>query len=126
VGCLGVLTLFAGLAIGVTMLVFSLIKSSDVYKESVAAATASEQVQEVLGTPVEPAWYLMGNINTSGSSGNADITVPISGPNGKAWVYAVAEKSGGKWTFSMLTVQIAETQARINLLEPEERVPDQP
>ncbi len=52
-----------------------------------------------------------------GASGQADIAIPISGPKGKATIYAVATKSGGKWTYSKLTVQVVGGGDEIDLNE---------
>jgi hypothetical protein len=59
----------------------------------------------------------MGNINISGSSGEADLAIPISGPEDKGTIYAVAEKSAGRWIYSILEVEIKTTGERIDLLE---------
>ncbi len=70
-----------------------------------------------LGTPVEVGLLTTGNISTSGSSGEADLAIPISGPKGGATVYVVASKSEGEWIFSTLVVGLKEGGERINLLE---------
>ncbi len=53
----------------------------------------------------------------NGGSGEADLAIPISGPKGKATIYAVATKSGGKWTYSKLTVQVVGGGDEIDLNE---------
>jgi hypothetical protein len=59
----------------------------------------------------------MGSISVSGSSGQADLAIPISGPIGKGTIYAVASKAAGQWTFSKLVVEIKATKERIDLIE---------
>lgn len=97
--------------------VFSLMKSSDAYKDAVARTRADPAVQAAIGTPIEEGLFITGNINTSSSSGEADLAIPVSGPKGSATIYLVATKSAGAWNFSSLVVEIRNTGERINLLE---------
>jgi len=117
-GCLVPVVVCGGGIALIVSLVFGVIKSSDVYTKSLAAAKANAQVQAAIGQPIEPGFLVTGNINVSGSSGNADISYPIKGPKGSATVYAVAEKAAGEWTFSTLDVAIDATGDRIDLLSP--------
>jgi hypothetical protein len=115
-GCLTMLVLAVGFVALIFTFVFGLMKSSDVYKEALARATASSAVIEALGTPIEPGFFAGGNIETSGPSGSANLSIPIAGPKGKGTIYLEARKSAGKWEFSLLTVEIAQTGQRIDLL----------
>ena len=117
VGCLGMIVLFIGFIAIILFSVFGFMKSSDAYKIAVEESKSHPAIIEVLGTPIEEGLFVSGNINISGSSGNADIAIPISGPNGEATIYAVAAKSAGKWTFSILEAEIKGTGERLNLLE---------
>jgi hypothetical protein len=117
VGCLGALALFAAGVALVMMLVFGMMKSSDVYKFALAETKAATAVQEIIGIPVEEGMFVSGNINVSGGSGQADISIPISGPGGKATIYVVAAKSSGQWIISTLIVEIEASGHRINLME---------
>ena len=117
VGCLGLLTISVGFVSVIFFFVFSLMKSSDVYKEAIVIAEAHPSVQEAIGTPLKEGTFVSGNLNTSGPSGEADLAIPISGPNGKGTIYAVAEKSAGQWNFSILVVELKETGKRLDLLD---------
>jgi hypothetical protein len=119
-GCLGPLVGCGGLIAVVFSLVFGMIKSSAPYTESLAAAQADTRVQAALGQPIEPGFFVTGNINTSGSSGHADIAYEITGPQGTATVLAVADKTAGTWTFTTLEVQPGGSGERIDLLESKE------
>ena len=90
-------------------------KQSDVYKLAVARAKSDARVTAALGTPISEGWLLSGKTSMTGGSGEADLTIPISGPKGKADIYAVATKSGGQWNFSKLSVKIAKTGETIDL-----------
>jgi hypothetical protein len=109
--------LLAGFVTAIIFMVFGFMKSSDVYKDAVAVAKANPAVQTAIGAPVEERLPITGKINTSGVSGQANLAIPISGPDGRAIIYAVATKSSGRWRFSTLVVEIKDTRQRIDLLE---------
>jgi hypothetical protein len=119
VGCVGLLAIGVGVVLLIVSLVFGAIKSSDAYKEAVAKASASSAVIRELGQPIETGWLVGGTINVSGSSGDADLTIPISGPKGSGTIFAVATKSGGQWTFTKLQVETEGSSTRIDLLVPD-------
>lgn len=117
VGCLGLLGLFAAFVVLLVGLVFGLMKSSDAYKGALARAAADPAVQEAIGTPVEAGLFVTGNINVSGSTGQADLAIPIRGPDGRGTIHVVAAKAAGQWQFSTLVVEINGSDLRLNLLE---------
>ncbi len=90
----------------IVFFVFSVIKSSDAYKTALTRAKEDQRVVSALGTPIKEGLVPSGKTNVNGPSGEADIAIPISGPKGKATIYAVGTKSVGKWQFSKLAVQI--------------------
>jgi hypothetical protein len=99
----------------IAAVVFGAMKSTDVYKTAVATAKAHPAVTEVLGTPVEEGMFLSGNTNVTDASGNADLSIPISGPKGKGKIFVVASKSAGRWTYTTMVVEIAKSGERIDL-----------
>src|SRR6266581_3118347 len=114
-GCLILFALAALFAICIVFFVFSVMKSSDAYKIAVARAKSDERVVAALGTPISEGMFTSGKTNVNGPSGEADIAIPISGPKGKATIYAVATKSAGTWTFSKLAVQVEGSSEMIDL-----------
>jgi hypothetical protein len=115
--------LFAGFIVLILAIVFGMIKSSDAYNDALAMARANPHVEDALGSPIEAGLLVAGNINVSGSSGSADLAIPVSGPDGKGTIYVVASKSAGRWTFRKLVVDIEATGERIDLIE--DRLPVQ-
>jgi len=116
----GVLVLALGIAafIGAILVVVeSSFQHSDCYVLALARTRSNLHVGEKIGQPITPGWFATGNINVSGSSGNADISIPISGPKGKGTIYLVAQKRAGNWTFETLQVEIDGEPDRIDLLE---------
>lgn len=116
-GCTGALFFFVAFALAIFFFVVGVIKTSDVYKQAMIMAVSNQAVADKIGSPIEPGWYLMGDIHVSGPSGNAQISIPIHGPKGSATVYAIATKVAGLWTFSVLEVEITASGERVKLLE---------
>jgi hypothetical protein len=117
-----VAALFVG---GILLLVETSFQHSGFYGDALTRARANPQVIAAIGEPIEAGWLASGSVNTSGPSGNADISIPIKGPKGKGTVYVVAKKSAGKWGFQTLQVELAGQADRIDLLKPDEHVPSE-
>ena len=109
--------LVAGFFFFIIAIVFGAMKSSDAYKMALARAKADPRVVSALGSPISDGFFPMGKTNVSGTSGQADMTVSLSGPKGKGTLYFVASKFAGQWTFSKLMVEITDTGQRIDLIE---------
>jgi hypothetical protein len=103
---------------GITLIVggvFGVIKSSEPYQHAVALAQADPQVTAALGTPVKPGFFAAGNINLNNDDGTANITVPVSGPNGSGNIYVKATKTDGVWSYQTLAFEKAGSQERVDL-----------
>lgn len=104
-GCLAVVVtacLFIG---SVFVIAHVALRSSDAYQIALATAQRDSSVGGALGTPIRPGWLTTGQVHANGTSGEADLKIPITGPRGSATIEARAEKSAGKWTFSVLRVR---------------------
>lgn len=113
--CLTPLVLGGAFVAFLVLVIFGAMKQTDVYQTALARAKADQRVTNALGTPIEEGWFLSGNTKVSGSSGEADLTIPISGPKGKGTIYAVATKFAGEWTYSKLVVKIDSTGETLDL-----------
>ena len=116
---LGCLTLIFLIGVFVTVLltiITTSFHSSDVYQQAMAKATENLQVREQIGEPVQSAWFITGQLHVNGSSGNADFSIPISGPRGKGLIRAVAYKTGGIWRFTYFQVSVEGQPGNIDLL----------
>ena len=118
VGCLTLIVLFAAFVGGIIFVATSAMKSSDAYKLAMAKAQSNPLVQQKLGTPIEAGMFVSGSVNVEGTSGKADITIPISGPKGKGSIYVDATKFAGEWKFNRLEVEIDGETDHIDLLQP--------
>lgn len=87
------LLLGAGVIALIVTLVMGTVKSSTPYTMALAQAKADPAVIAELGTPIEAGWYVTGSISTSGQNGNADLSIPIHGPNKSATLHVIALKS---------------------------------
>lgn len=117
VGCLTPLLCCGGFVTVILGVVFGAIKSSDVYTEAMKRARASQEVIALTGEPIEAGMFPTGNIAIHNLRGNADLTIPISGPKGHASLRAVAERNNGPWEFSKLEV-VSNAGVRIDLRGP--------
>ncbi len=116
-GCLTLIVLFLAFIAGIFAIVEASFKSSDVYTHALAQANANSHVSDAIGKPLKPGWFISGSINVSGDSGDADISIPISGPKGKGTIYAVAKKVAGAWQYETLQVEVDGQPDRIDLLQ---------
>jgi Cytochrome oxidase complex assembly protein 1 len=116
-GCFTVALLFLAFIGSIIVVVFSAMKSTDVYKEALARAKSDPAVIEALGSPIKDGFLVSGNTNVNGGSGESNLAIPISGPNRKGTIYVSATKSLGRWNYSGLVVEVGQTHERIDLLQ---------
>ena len=116
VGCFSMLLLFVAFVVSIALIVFSAVKATDVYKDALARAKVNPSVIQMLGSPIKEGFLVSGNTNVNGASGEANLSIPISGPKGKGTIYVAANKSLGEWNYSGLVVEIEKTHERIDLL----------
>jgi Cytochrome oxidase complex assembly protein 1 len=102
--------------VGIFTLIMGAMRSSDVAKEAIARAQASQLVAQRLGAPISEGWLISGSINVSPGAGDADLSLPISGPKGKGTVYVRAQKSAGTWAYIMMVATTEGSNDRIDLL----------
>lgn len=111
------LALFAAFIAAIFAFVFGMMKSSEPYQMALTRAAANPQIVQALGEPIESGYFVQGNINTNGLSGEAALAIPLKGPKGAAKVYVEATRSAGQWDYKTLVVQIEGGNQRIDLLE---------
>jgi len=96
------LAMLAAFVVGIVFLAVGAMRSSDVYRESLARAQAHPVLIERLGRPIEPGFFTSGSINVENDRGQADLSIPIHGPKGEATITVVAHKAGGTWTYESM------------------------
>lgn len=117
-GCLTIIVMIGVFVAAIMVFVFGAIKSSDVYQQALTKARSNTAVTRELGEPIEPGWLVSGSINVSNGAGDANLSIPVSGPKKSGTVYALATKKQGKWEFSTLELEVDGQGRRINLLTP--------
>jgi hypothetical protein len=117
IGILAGLLLFVVVIAVVLQLSCNALKSSQLYKLTVIRVKTHPEVVKAVGLPMKDGWFVKGGIKGSSSSMQANLIFPISGPKERGIVYAKAEKSKGKWDYSVLQVKIRETKKTIDILE---------
>ena len=116
-GCLLVMVLLGAFFLVVFAIVETSFRNSTVYQEALARAEHDPRVITRLGIPLKPGRVLQGQINVSGSTGQANLAIPVTGPRGRATVILEASKVSGSWVFRTLEVQVEGQSERVNLLE---------
>jgi hypothetical protein len=115
-GCLTLIFLVAMFVALLMTVITTSFRSSDVYKQAMAQAAASEPVRAQIGNPIKADWLIAGELKVNGDRGSANLSIPISGSRGRGTIRAVASKSGGVWRFSSLQVVVAGHRSVIDLL----------
>jgi hypothetical protein len=91
-------------------------KSSGGYQEALATARSNPAAVQALGTPIKDGWFPTGSVQSSGTTGESDLAIPVSGPRAKGTLYVRATKSMGAWRFTRLVLQVKGTGEQIDLL----------
>lgn len=122
-GCLALVFLIGGFIVFVLTVAEGSLRSSEVYNQSVTQAQANAEVQSAVGNPFRVGRIISGQINVSGSSGQAHLLIPIFGSNGSGTIEAEARKTSGVWRFQSLLVRVDGQDQPIDLLQanPSER-----
>jgi len=104
-----------GCALMVFFFATSMMKQSEAYKIALARAQANSAVIEAIGSPISQKGIVSGNSNVNGATGEVNLSIPLSGPKGKATLYVEAKKSTDIWLFQTMVVKIEKTGERIDL-----------
>jgi cytochrome oxidase complex assembly protein 1 len=117
IGC-GVVVLLIGVCVAVLALfVFGTVKRSHPYRAAVERAENDPRVKAVLGEPIETGWWVSGSVHVDNGNGNAELTIPLSGPKASGKLHAIATIENGDWKFERLSMK-PESGDRIDLLSP--------
>jgi len=100
--------------VGIISGVSKIMKSSEPYQTALTRAKANDKVVAALGTPIDDG-FPSGHVNTNNDSGDADLNVMLTGPKGKGTLYVVGTRSGGKWTYSKMSVKVTGSDEEIDL-----------
>lgn len=112
-GCLkialvGVIVLLAiGAAVaGFGWLIFRSMGDSEPARTALAQAGAHPQVIAALGRPLQRGFLVSGSIEVSNDAGEAELQVPVSGPQGEGTVSVRGHRRHGRWRYEELSISI--------------------
>jgi len=83
---------------------------------AIAAAESNPAIRQRLGGLIKRSFFISENTDISVSSSHTDLSIPVSGPRGKATIYAVVQKSAGLWKFESLDSAFDQTSSRMTVL----------
>ena len=115
-GCLLMVLLVGAFIATIFFFVFSMMKSNDAYQHSMEVARHDPRVAAALGQPIEEGWFVSGSFDESGGSGQAQFSIPVSGPKGAGTLHVEARKSAGEWRYSTLVLEVGGSGKRVDLL----------
>ncbi len=90
----------------------------EAFNQSLTQIEANSEVSLLLGSPIEPGFFVMGNITTNGPSGEASLQYSISGPKGDAEAYVFAYKDMEQWHLREVVVFDEDTNQKIQVVPP--------
>src|SRR5204863_8023417 len=82
-GCFTMALLFLVFVGSILVIVFSAMKSTDVYRDALAHAKTDPAVIEALGSPIKNGFLVSGNTNVNGASGESNLAIPFLVPRAK-------------------------------------------
>lgn len=96
---------------GVTLLM----KQSGAYQLALGHVETHSEARKILGSPLQTGWFVSGNTNTNGPSGEAKISFSVNGPKGSGTVYVDAKKEMGKWDLKNIILLVDADKKRVSL-----------
>jgi len=119
IACFVLILLVGAFVAGLFLFIEGFFHRSDVFAQAMAKAGENLQVRSQIGAPLKAAWLISGNLNVNGSSGSANLSIPIAGSRHKGVIHVVAVESAGTWRFEQLLVYVEEQKEGIDLLAAE-------
>ena len=115
----GVITLVFSLLVsaGSVFFAFETLKSSEPYVMAMDKVQANKEVQNNIGAPINPGWWLLGDVSVDGTGGKAAFSIPVAGSKQTGTVYVKATKETNKWKLDQLFFQPESGGAAIDLLK---------
>lgn len=108
---------FCLFAIVLLSILLPVLRNSDAAKLAVATTASSPSAIKLLGSPIQEGWFISGNIAINGTSGTANIEVPVKGPNGAGKLFADEERKDGQWQIQTLILEVKNSGERITLVQ---------
>lgn len=88
---------------------------SDAYKQALAIASSSPDVQNILGTNIHANKWAFGHLESFQGSEFAEWSVALSGARGTGHLYGISNQVNGAWDYSRLVFESDEGKKRLDL-----------
>jgi hypothetical protein len=88
---------------------------SEVLKNSLSIASASPELQNILGADIHPISRAFGHLEKFEGAEFAEWSVPLSGTRGRGNLYGIANQVNGVWDYTRLVFQSADGRERVDL-----------
>lgn len=124
-GCLGLFLLCSGGGAAAFFGITGILRGSEPYKVALGRASADPDVRKVFGTPLKAGWWVSGSVSTSGSTGTADLSFPVRGPDAAGTEYVLAHRESGRWVYDKVSIEVEGSGKIIDLLNIEDEI-DEP
>ena len=107
-GCFGLILLGALVFGGIFFAAGKLLKNNAPYRDSIAAVVSNPEAIAALGDPVKPGFIPTGNVNFTNGQGDVDLSIPVSGPNGKGTIRVKGKKTAGSdvWIYETWQLEV--------------------
>lgn len=115
-GCLTVIALGVFFVVALTATIFYFIRSSDANQETLKRAQSSPALIQQIGEPVQMGWLVMGSVSRQNEKGNADMSIPVTGPKGSARIHTVGVRDANGWRYTKMLATLENGQ-QIDLLQ---------
>ena len=106
---------FVVLAFGIFVLVETRLTDTQAYKDAIAIAKSSPEVQSTLGNDIKTEWPALGYDLSFHGSQFAQWSVKLSGSRGEGHLYGVANGVLGWWEYSRLAFVAENRRNRVEL-----------
>ena len=106
-----------GFVASLFFVVMLFMRGADASVESLKRAQNSPQVKAALGEPIAMDWWVMGSFSSTAEEGQANLTIPVSGPRGSASIQTEATKQQGTWRYTRMSADLPSGET-IDLLQP--------
>jgi uncharacterized membrane protein YhaH (DUF805 family) len=80
-------------------------KNSEIYKMALETLNNNTQAQMILNKEITSSGFISGSIETSGSSGHANLSFSVTGSAGKVKVYVIGTKEFDEWRIVKLYIK---------------------
>jgi hypothetical protein len=107
---------------GIAWTVFGSFIHSEPYELGLRAVQEDRRAIEMLGSPIEAGWLVLGQIQTNGSLGVASLHFPVQGSKSKGHVRVEAIRSMRHWKLTGLQLQANGRQIDLTPIAPLQRV----